>query len=306
MNTQLWHGSIARNTAITLSLVAGVVSSTVMLQAPVLAQDASFPDTQDYWGQPFIAALAERDIVTGYLDNTYRPEQTVNRDEFAAILQKAFSQPSERQISSGSAYTDIPEGYWAASAIESAYEMGFMKGYPEGDFRPNQPVTKVEALASLAQNLNLSPVRSEAAPAAPAALSQQPAPQRRAKRPLMFPLAMTTLMQPLVKPPVRSAPVANSAASAQSASSSAQQSIPIDLSNYYQDAAQIPQYAVGSVAETTAANIVVNYPDPQILNPTQPATRGEIAALIHQALVYQGKMIPLPSDEAATRYVVGR
>lgn len=75
--------------------------------------------------------------------------------------------------------------------------------------------------------------------------------------------------------------------------------------DYYQDAEQIPQYAVDDVAATTTAGIVVNYPDRQVLNPTRPATRGEVAALIHQALVSQGKTAPI-ADQSGAQYVVGR
>ncbi|MEX0272313.1 hypothetical protein AB3R30_24670 [Leptolyngbyaceae cyanobacterium UHCC 1019] len=60
------------------------------------------------------------------------------------------------------------------------------------------------------------------------------------------------------------------------------------------------------MAETTAAGIVVNHPNRRILNPTQPASRGEVAALIHQVLVYQGKISPLPANAAAANYIVGR
>lgn len=101
--------------------------------------------------QPFIAGLAERNIVKGYPDGTYRREESVDRDEFASILQAAFNQPTERRIASGSVYKDVPQEYWAATQIESAYQMGFMAGYPGGYFRPQQPVTKVEALVSLAR-----------------------------------------------------------------------------------------------------------------------------------------------------------
>ncbi len=79
----------------------------------------------------------------------------------------------------------------------------------------------------------------------------------------------------------------------------------IVTSKYYRDAAQIPKYAVDAVAKTTAAGIVVNYPNLRVLNPNQAATRGEVAALIHQALVYQGKITPLPTNRA-TNYIVGR
>lgn len=290
---------------------------------PLLAQPLSapsttpFPDTQTYWGQPFIQALAERDIITGYLDNTYRPEKAVARDEFAAILRQAFSQAAERQISRGSVYQDIPEGYWAAPAIEEAYEMGFMKGYPGGEFRPNQPVTKVEVLVSLAQNLNLptatgnpseAEVRSTAI--APVTPSQPSAPPRRARRPLLFAPAMVTLIQPLMAASAQAAtaPSPSSTEAVQRADNSRSSQRPVSLivEDYYDDAEQILSYAVDEVARATEAGIVVNHPNPRLLNPNQPITRGETAALIHQALVHQGKMSPLAADEPAQNYIVGR
>ena len=324
--------SLSRSTACMVVLTLGMataalVSHFTLSRSEAIAQsNTNFPDTQGYWGQPFIEALAERDIVTGYEDNTYRPEQPVDRDEFASILQNAFSQPSERQLSRGSVYKDVPEGYWAAPAIHEAYEMGFMQGYPGGDFRPNQPISKVEVLVSLARNLNLPKptaannapaVVSNPAPAAPApaavATPQQPANRRRAKRPLMFPLAMTALMQPLMAKPTQATPTVNAPATpnapsepAQSVARPTQRPVSLIVSDYYKDAAQIPQYAIADVAQTTAAGIVVNHPDPQILNPNQAATRGEVAAIIHQALVHQGKVAPLPSSDTASSYIVSR
>lgn len=155
MNFHSQYNSVFGVTLLTLGLATGALSP-YFVGVPESARAAvpmntSFPDTQNYWAQPFIQDLAERNIVTGYPDNTYRPEQPVARDEFAAILQKAFSQNSERQLASGSVYKDIPQGYWAAPAIKDAYEMGFMKGYPGGEFRPNQSVTRVEVLVSLAR-----------------------------------------------------------------------------------------------------------------------------------------------------------
>jgi len=329
---------LQRLTFTAIATILGIVASTSFAQLiPASAQtsevtpvNTSFPDTENYWAQPFIQALAERNIVTGYPDNTFRPEQPVARDEFAAILRQAFSQAPERQLRTGSVYKDIPEGYWAASAIEEAYEMGFMRGYPGGEFRPNQPVTKVEVLTSLARNIELpettaataKPVAVAPTPApvatAPTTTSQQPATRQQARRPLMFPLAMTALMQPFVTTSVR-APAApnpstannNTAPAPESTSASTnasetQRPVSLAVSDYYQDADQIPQYAVDAVAQTTAAGIVVNYPDRQILNPNQPASRGEVSALIQQTLVHQGRITPLAADETARTNIVNR
>lgn len=323
--------SSRRTTCAILLLLGAAISGVFACLEPTPSVAAaptntSFPDTQGYWAQPFIQALAQQNIVTGYEDNTFRPKQPVDRDEFASILHNAFSQPTERQLSRGSVYNDVPVGYWAAPAIQDAYEMGFMKGYPTGEFRPNQPISKVEVLVSLARNLKLPRPNAavnnptSAAPAttpAPAAVvtSQQPVTRRGAKRPLMFPLGMTVLMQPLMARPTQATPAANPSAAASAPSQPAQQATsatttqrPVSsiVSNYYKDAAQIPQYAIDDVARTTAAGIVVNHPDLRILNPNQPATRGEVSAIVHQALVYQKKVAPIPANETASNYIVRR
>lgn len=109
-------------------------------------------------------------------------------------------------------------------------------------------------------------------------------------------------MQPLMATPARATASANSAPVS---SNAPQRPASLAVSDYYQDAAQIPQYAVDDVAATTAAGIVVNYPDRRMLNLTRPATRGEVAALIHQALVSQGKAAPI-ADRPEAQYVVDR
>lgn len=287
---------------------------TTTLNPVIAASDtANFPDTQNYWAQPFIQSLAERNVVTGYPDGTYRPTQAVDRDEFAAIVRDAFDQKQERQIASGSVYKDVPKDYWAAPAIESAYEMGFMRGYPGEYFRPRQPVTKVEAISSLAKNLNLkSSPQSPQSVGAPSSTNQASAPpvrrQAMRRRPIMFPIAMTVLMQPLVNRPAianvasTGQPTANAPAEANKPTTQSASAI---VSEYYVDAGEIPQYAVDDVAAATRAGIVVNHPDLRVLNPNQPATRGEIAALIHQALVSQGRVTQI-ADQSAAQYVVNQ
>jgi hypothetical protein len=297
--------------------------------APVAAQDTDqetssnprFPDTQNHWAQPFIAALAERNIITGYPDGTFRPNRALERDEFAAILSQTFSQQRERQIASGSVYKDIPENYWAAPAIADAYEMGFMQGYPGKTFRPRQDVSKVDAIVALSQNLNLEATPSTGATKksavpqpSPATTQTQPRANRRTMGQWMFPLATTALLQPVVTSiasviPTAPVPATPPIQPTQSETTdTTQEAVPASeiLSQYYTDVEQIPKYAVDGVANATQARVVVNYPDPRTLNPTQPIDRGETAALIHQVLVNQGRLNPLPNSTSATNYIVGK
>lgn len=231
------HWSLGIAALLTLGITAGAVAP-LNIVTPVSAQPAFFSDTNDYWGRPFIVALARKNLITGYPDGTFKPNQPVDRAEFAAMIQKAFNQ---KQVRTAIGFTDVPPDYWAASAIEEAHETGFMVGLPGNVFFPSLEINKTQAVVALANGLGLTP---------------DPSPSS-------------------------------------------------NLGTYYTDVEQIPAYATNSVAAATDANIVVNYPNVKVLNPTELLTRGEAAALLHQALVKQGALPPLASNVEATNYIAG-
>ncbi|HYX13229.1 MAG TPA: fasciclin domain-containing protein [Nostoc sp.] len=198
--------------------------------------------SSDYWARPFIQALADNNVISGFPDGSFRPNQGVTRAEFAALIQKAFpNQNRVRQLSAGG-FKDVPAGYWAASAIQNAYETGFLAGYPGNVFRPSEQIPKVQAIVAVTNGLALTGSTTGAS---------------------------------------------------------------TDLSTYYTDASAIPNYAVSSVTIATQSNIVVNYPDVKQLNPQQPLTRAEAAALLYQALARQGRVQPIASNLPANQYIVG-
>ncbi len=318
-----------------IGMSASAVAS-LSISAPVLAQN-NFPDVNsNYWAQPFIERLVAQNIIAGYPDGTFRPEQPLDRDEFAALIRSAFNQNQVRKIPSGSVFNDVPNGYWAASAIEEAYETGFMRGFPGGLFQPREEVSRVQALVSLVNGLNLSlsspqatvsPTTSASTQATANATTNQavtPATTRQATKKRKFiPLAILSLMEPVIMASANAQSVLSSGsteplASNQGMSSKgATSSVPSEqnvaanrpassvVSNYYTDAEQIPQYAVDDVAAATKANIVVNYPNVKVLNPNEPLNRGAAAALLYQTLVHQGKLPPLPSNVVSFNYIVG-
>jgi S-layer homology domain len=290
--------------ALCLAVIADAPTKTY---AQTSATQNTFPDVpSNYWAQPFIQALAARDIIVGYPDGTYRPKNTLERDELAAIINKAFDEPAVRQIASGSVYKDVPDSYWADQPIEAAYQQGFMSGYPDKSFRPRQEVSKVDAIVALNRGLELAPVAPVATTPAPTA----PAPTRQARtakrRFLVFPLAITSLMQPLVvaRANAATAPGTPTTTTRDNGAAQPQRTASLLVNNTYQDAENIPQYAIDDVARATQANIVVNYPNPNILNPNQPINRGEIAALIYQTMVAQGRVEPLAVNNPASQYIV--
>lgn len=268
----------------TFAVIGGVGLTALVPAGGLLALSAqtAYPDVpEDYWAQPFIEELSKANIVTGYPDGLFRPEQAIERDEYAAIIRQAFDTQTVRSIPQASQFEDVPQNYWASAAIEEAYESGFMDTPESNQFEPKTDVSRVAAVVALVQGLDMeSPV--VAVPAA--ARTVQPVRRRRSANQLVFPLASTAIMQ-LFAPPAQAQvpPVADGS---------------FDLDQYYVDADQIPAAAKDEVALATQAGIVVNYPEDRQFNPDEAISRSETAALVYRALVYKNELPPSIADVA--------
>ncbi|MFB2896632.1 DUF1565 domain-containing protein [Aerosakkonemataceae cyanobacterium BLCC-F50] len=157
------------------------VAATV--KPPTGGTNAAFIDIEGHWAKPYIEALAAKGILTGYEDGTFRPSEPVNRAQFAVIIQKAFAPAPQRPSMT---FADVRTNFWAFPAIQAAYRGGFLSG--EGrNFRPEQQITRVQALVALATGLKLpngsttvltfykdaAQIPSYAAPAVAAATNQK-------------------------------------------------------------------------------------------------------------------------------------
>lgn len=294
------------------AVIAGVGAIALLPGALLLSAQAqtTYPDVpSDYWAQPFIGQLSQADILTGYPDGTFRPQQAIDRDEYAAVLRQAFDAKPVKSIPQASTFEDVPQGYWANDAIKEAYEAGFLSTPEPNEFEPKTEITRANAIVALVEGLGSEQLLANAPTtvAVPAAETAQPTrQQRKATNSLMFPIAATTVMQ-LFAPPAQAQP-SNQAVppstQANGTNPDAGAAVPLDLSEYYADADQIPEYARDEVAIATEAGLIVNYPDPKMLNPNRPISRGETAALIHQVLENRGKLEPLPADASSVKYIV--
>jgi hypothetical protein len=139
---------------ITLRTLTGLgIGVTSVLITSVAALAETFSDVApEYWAADYISALANRNILSGYPDGTFRPETTVTRAEFAAILGQAF--PVTESFGSTGGFIDVPADYWGYAAINTARAAGFLTGYPNNEFRPAQTILRVQALVSLANRLD--------------------------------------------------------------------------------------------------------------------------------------------------------
>jgi inhibitor of cysteine peptidase len=108
---------------------------------PVLSS-AAFSDVSSSSYKTAISALEARGVLKGYEDGTYKPNATINRAEFLKIILQGRGEISS--YSGANCFDDV-HNEWFAKYVCSAKTEGIIAGYPEGDFRPNQPVNFVEA-----------------------------------------------------------------------------------------------------------------------------------------------------------------
>ncbi len=134
----------------------------VPVQAPASAQRTFKDVPTDYWAHDYIAGLAQFQVISGFPDGTFKPDEPVTRAQFAAILRQAFlsSQPFpvpnerlNRTQPATQAFADVPNNYWAKNDIDTARRAGFLSGYPGNQFKPNQPIPRVQALVAIANGL---------------------------------------------------------------------------------------------------------------------------------------------------------
>jgi len=124
-----------------------------------LSLDSRFNDLVGHWSAPFVEALAEKALVKGFIDGTFRPDSQVTRAQFAALVAASF--PTVEAIRPQIRFRDVATSFWAAPAIRQAQVQGFIAGFPDGMFRPDAPMTRVQAIVALVNGLALGSGRSE-------------------------------------------------------------------------------------------------------------------------------------------------
>jgi hypothetical protein len=106
--------------------------------------------SSNHWAKDFISELTALEVLQGFPDGTFRPDEQVTRAQFAAMLTQAFQKASVRNPIS---FNDVSSRYWAYNAIREAYASGFL-ATTGSNFNPTQSLSRLEVLLALARGLN--------------------------------------------------------------------------------------------------------------------------------------------------------
>lgn len=122
-------------------------------------RDGAFTTSNSYsdvaygkWYNNPISTMSALGIITGYPDGTFKPNKPITRAEFAAIAARF----DETQSGKSATFSDVI-GHWAAKEIGIAYYNDWIKGYPDGTFKPDQNITRAEAMTMINRVLERKP-----------------------------------------------------------------------------------------------------------------------------------------------------
>ena len=114
----------------------------------------TFQDVGKHWAEKNVNDLASRLVVSGIGDDKFEPDRDITRAEFTAIVVRALG-----LMSSGTgkdAFIDVMKKNWYYDAVSIAYEYDIISGYGNGKFRPDDKITREQAMTMIARAMKIT------------------------------------------------------------------------------------------------------------------------------------------------------
>lgn len=144
--------SFFRGRLISLALVLAIIMqlfANFAFAEPTEKNTIFFRDISGHWAEESIKYLAERGLVKGYLtDNGYiiKPDTYITRAEYLTVLLN--TKPNLKVVSDKvKLFVDVKDNDWYKEVVDKASSNGILEGYPDGSFKPNNPITRAEISA---------------------------------------------------------------------------------------------------------------------------------------------------------------
>ncbi len=122
-------------------------ATAMLVRALGLAAATTRPAFKDVrendWYAGEVAAAVSAGLIRGYEDGSFRPDRTITREELVTVLARALNL-------SGGEGANLPfadagtVAAWARDGVAAAVSAGLLRGYPDGTFRPGNPITRAE------------------------------------------------------------------------------------------------------------------------------------------------------------------
>ena len=124
-------------------------------------ESISFSDIKESaWYYESVNAMSQAGIINGYTDGTFRPENQITRAEFVTMIMQNKTLSEFDTIP----FTDVKSDLWSVKYIYSAYKEKYIDGYEDNTFKPDNPITRAEAVKIINSVLGRNDYRNEKNP----------------------------------------------------------------------------------------------------------------------------------------------
>ncbi|HBY21643.1 MAG TPA: hypothetical protein DEG71_11695 [Clostridiales bacterium] len=105
----------------------------------IVEYNKTFDDISTHWAKDYVEVVAARHIVNGMTETTFEPDTKLTRAQLATILGRTFEIKADQYQNR---FKDVPQGEYYTDYVIKMSELGIIKGYEDGTFRPNDQVTR--------------------------------------------------------------------------------------------------------------------------------------------------------------------
>ena len=131
-------------------------------ESELLEYQGAYDDVDESrWSASYIETVTDLGCFQGYGGGIFNPESSMTRAEFAAFMVQYAEAEGIELESSDATFSDVAESDWFASAVDKVAGSGLVQGYPDQTFRPQQYVTRAEAVTMLNRLLGRDPETEE-------------------------------------------------------------------------------------------------------------------------------------------------
>ncbi|MDG0792377.1 S-layer homology domain-containing protein [Cohnella ginsengisoli] len=136
----------------------GKINSLTNSTYAVVWHPLEFSDVANHWAKAAVNDMGSRMVIDGTGDGRFSPDRAITRAEFAAIVVRGLGLKLENGTA---AFSDVKASDWFGGAIDAASAYELIRGYEDGTFRPNDEITREEAMAIVSRAMAITGLRAK-------------------------------------------------------------------------------------------------------------------------------------------------
>jgi len=124
----------------------------------LISNPVAFKDVAGHWAEEAVNEMGSRLVVSGVGNDLYNPDQAITRAEFAAIMVRAMGLKENR---GAKPFSDVRSSDWYSGAVRTALDYELINGYEDGTFRPQQQITREQAMVVIARAMEVTGLKNQ-------------------------------------------------------------------------------------------------------------------------------------------------